>query len=87
MLVPERSVRAAAVGLDAARGRRRWSRRSAFPKDPPVMVTCDVASLDRLASLGGAAVRAKTLIWIDHHVTNEGLGTIPIIDPIGIVDL
>ena len=54
---------------------------SAFPKDPAVMVTCDVASLDRLASLGGPAVRATTLIWIDHHVTNEGLGTIPIIDP------
>ena len=54
---------------------------SAFPKDPTVMVTCDVASLDRLASLGGPAVRATTLIWIDHHVTNEGLGTIPIVDP------
>jgi bifunctional oligoribonuclease and PAP phosphatase NrnA len=54
---------------------------SAFPEDPAVMVTCDVASLDRLASLGGAAVRAKTLIWIDHHVTNDGRGTIPIIDP------
>jgi phosphoesterase RecJ-like protein len=53
----------------------------AFPRDPPLMVTCDVASLDRLASLGGPAVRAKALIWIDHHVTNEGLGTIPIIDP------
>ena len=54
---------------------------SAFPNDPAVMVTCDVASLDRLASLGGPAARATTLIWIDHHVTNEGLGTIPIIDP------
>jgi phosphoesterase RecJ-like protein len=54
---------------------------SAFPEDPPVMVTCDVASLDRLASLGGPAVRAKALIWIDHHVTNDGLGTIPIVDP------
>ena len=54
---------------------------SAFPKDPAVMVTCDVASLDRLASLGGPAVRATTLIWIDHHATNKGLGTIPIIDP------
>jgi phosphoesterase RecJ-like protein len=54
---------------------------SAFPKDPPLMVTCDVASLDRLASLAGPAVRAKALIWIDHHVTNDGLGTIPIIDP------
>jgi bifunctional oligoribonuclease and PAP phosphatase NrnA len=54
---------------------------SAFPKDPPLMVTCDVASLDRLDSLGGRAVRAKALIWIDHHVTNDGLGTIPIVDP------
>jgi phosphoesterase RecJ-like protein len=54
---------------------------SAFPREPAVMVTCDVASLERLASLGGPAVRATTLIWIDHHVTNEGLGTIPIIDP------
>ena len=54
---------------------------SAFPKDPAVMVTCDVASLDRLASLGGPAARATTLIWIDHHVSNEGLGTIPLIDP------
>jgi phosphoesterase RecJ-like protein len=52
-----------------------------FPKEPPVMVTCDVASLDRLASLGGVAVRSKTLIWIDHHVTNDGLGTIRIVDP------
>ena len=44
------------------------------------MVTCDVASMDRLASFGGTAVRAKTLIWIDHHATNEGLGTIPLVD-------
>jgi phosphoesterase RecJ-like protein len=52
-----------------------------FPKEPPMMVTCDCASLDRLASLAGSAVRAKTLIWIDHHVTNEGLGSIPLVDP------
>jgi phosphoesterase RecJ-like protein len=26
-------------------------------------------------------VRAKQLIWIDHHVSNEGLGSIPLIDP------
>jgi bifunctional oligoribonuclease and PAP phosphatase NrnA len=54
---------------------------AAFPKDPQVMVTCDVASLDRLGTLGGPAVRARTLIWIDHHVTNEGLGTLPLVDP------
>ena len=51
-----------------------------FPKDPAVMVTCDVASMDRLAMLAPAAAKASTLIWIDHHVSNEGLGTIPLID-------
>jgi phosphoesterase RecJ-like protein len=54
---------------------------SDFPDDPQVMVTCDVASLDRLGMLGGPAVRARSLIWIDHHVTNEGLGTVPLVDP------
>lgn len=52
-----------------------------FPKQPAVMVTCDVAAMDRLAMLGATAVRAKEVIWIDHHKSNEGLGTIPLIDP------
>lgn len=52
-----------------------------FPKEPAVMVTCDVASMDRLGMLTGSATKAKTLICIDHHVSNEGLGTIPLIDP------
>jgi phosphoesterase RecJ-like protein len=52
-----------------------------FPRDPQVMVACDAASMDRLSMLGGPAVRARTLIWIDHHATNEGLGSIPLIDP------
>ncbi len=51
-----------------------------FPKEPVTMITCDVASMDRLGMLAPAAVRSKTLIWIDHHVSNEGLGTIPLID-------
>jgi bifunctional oligoribonuclease and PAP phosphatase NrnA len=52
-----------------------------FPKLPAVMVTCDVASMDRLAMLGATAIRAKEVVWIDHHRSNEGLGTIPLIDP------
>lgn len=52
-----------------------------FPKEPPVMVTCDVASLERLASLGPAAVRSNALIWIDHHVTGDGTGAIRLVDP------
>jgi phosphoesterase RecJ-like protein len=52
-----------------------------FPKEPAVMVTCDAASMDRLGVLAPAAVRSKILIWIDHHASNDGLGTIPLIDP------
>jgi phosphoesterase RecJ-like protein len=52
-----------------------------FPERPAVMVTCDCAAFDRLAQLGSAATHAGELIWIDHHRSNEGLGTIPLIDP------
>jgi len=52
-----------------------------FPREPAVLVTCDTASMDRLSMLAASAVRAKTLIWIDHHVSNQGHGTIPLIDP------
>jgi phosphoesterase RecJ-like protein len=51
-----------------------------FPREPAVMVTCDCAAFDRLAQLGPAANRARELIWIDHHRSNDGLGTIPLID-------
>jgi phosphoesterase RecJ-like protein len=52
-----------------------------FPKEPAVMVTCDAASMDRLAMLAPAATKAGALVWIDHHRSNAGLGTIPLIDP------
>ena len=52
-----------------------------YPGSPSVMVTCDCASFDRLGPLGSAATRAGELIWIDHHRSNDGLGTIPLIDP------
>jgi phosphoesterase RecJ-like protein len=54
---------------------------SAFPKEPAVMVTCDVASMDRLGMLTPSANRAGELIWIDHHRSNDGLGTVPLVDP------
>jgi bifunctional oligoribonuclease and PAP phosphatase NrnA len=53
----------------------------AFPRQPEVMVTLDCASLDRLGPLTAPAARAAELIWIDHHISNDGLGTIPVIDP------
>jgi bifunctional oligoribonuclease and PAP phosphatase NrnA len=54
---------------------------AAFPREPEVMVTCDCASADRLGRLQASADRAGELIWIDHHRSNDGLGTIPLIDP------
>jgi phosphoesterase RecJ-like protein len=52
-----------------------------FPAAPAVMVTCDCASFDRLGSLGAAADASDELIWIDHHRSNDGRGTIRLVDP------
>ena len=46
-----------------------------FPAAPSVMVTCDCASFDRLGGLGGPASKADELIWVDHHRSNDGVGT------------
>jgi phosphoesterase RecJ-like protein len=53
----------------------------AFPRSPALLVTCDCAALDRLGPLAPVVSRAREVIWIDHHRSNEGLGTIPLIDP------
>ncbi len=52
-----------------------------FPQAPAVMVTCDCAAFDRLGVLGAAADAAGELIWIDHHRSNDGRGTIRLVDP------
>jgi bifunctional oligoribonuclease and PAP phosphatase NrnA len=52
-----------------------------YPAEPAVMVTCDCASFDRLGVLGEAASRAGDLIWIDHHRSNDGVGTVRLVDP------
>jgi bifunctional oligoribonuclease and PAP phosphatase NrnA len=52
-----------------------------FPDSPALMATCDCASFDRLGVLGAAATRAEELIWIDHHRSNDGYGTIRVVDP------
>ena len=54
---------------------------AAFPREPEIMVTCDCASADRLGRLQASVDRAGEVIWIDHHRSNDGLGTIPLIDP------
>jgi bifunctional oligoribonuclease and PAP phosphatase NrnA len=53
----------------------------AFPEAPDVMVTCDCAAFDRLGALGASADAAGELIWIDHHRSNDGRGTIRLVDP------
>ncbi len=51
-----------------------------FPAAPDLMITLDCGSLARLAELGSPAQAARELIVVDHHVTNEGYGTINLID-------
>lgn len=62
-------------------GREALVEPAAFPKQPDVMVTCDAASIDRLGVLAQVASSAGELIWIDHHRSNDGLGTISLVDP------
>jgi len=52
-----------------------------FPADPDVMVTFDCGSLGRLGDLEPAAVAARELIVIDHHISNDRYGTVNVIDP------
>lgn len=52
-----------------------------FPESPEVMVVLDAGSPDRLAELGSNASDAKTVVVIDHHVTNEGFGDVALVDP------
>jgi phosphoesterase RecJ-like protein len=52
-----------------------------FPREPALMVTCDCASLDRLGMLAPVALSAGELVWIDHHRSNDGYGTVRLVDP------
>ena len=54
------------------------------PSEPEVMVTFDCGSLGRLGDLAPAAAIAAArgeLIVIDHHRSNDGYGTLNVIDP------
>jgi bifunctional oligoribonuclease and PAP phosphatase NrnA len=52
-----------------------------FPARPPVMVTFDCGSLDRLGGFRPAAEAAGELVVIDHHISNDRYGSINVIDP------
>src|SRR3954451_3247114 len=61
-------------GLDSV------SKPADFPEAPPVMVTFDCGSLDRLNELGKPARNAGELVVVDHHATNDRYGTINVLD-------
>ena len=52
-----------------------------FPEEPDVMVTFDCGALERLGDLAGPARAARSLIVVDHHLTNEHYGSINVVDP------
>jgi phosphoesterase RecJ-like protein len=52
-----------------------------FPAEPDVMVTFDCGSLARLGDLEPSAKAARELVVLDHHLSNDGYGTINVIDP------
>ena len=52
-----------------------------FPREPEVMITFDCGSLTRLGSLVESAKRARQLIVLDHHASNDRYGSINVVDP------
>ena len=54
---------------------------ASFPAAPDVMITFDAGSFERLGSLEANARAARTLLVIDHHVSNDRFGTINLVDP------
>jgi phosphoesterase RecJ-like protein len=52
-----------------------------YPGAPDLMVTFDCGSIGRLGELAKPAKAAGELIVIDHHVSNDGYGSINVIDP------
>jgi bifunctional oligoribonuclease and PAP phosphatase NrnA len=61
-------------GLDLA------TRAGDFPARPDVMVTFDCASVDRLGELADAARAAGELVVVDHHGSNDGYGSVNVVD-------
>ncbi len=49
------------------------------PPRPRLMLSFDAGSLDRLGELAGPATGAENLVVIDHHVSNQGFGSVDLI--------
>ncbi|MFC7381007.1 DHH family phosphoesterase [Sphaerisporangium rhizosphaerae] len=54
---------------------------AAYPAEPDLMISFDVPTIDRLGLLAPHAGKAAELIVIDHHPSNTGFGSVPIVDP------
>ncbi len=54
---------------------------AAFPQQPEVMITFDCGSLGRLGGLEPSARAARSLVVVDHHISNTRFGSINLIDP------
>lgn len=52
-----------------------------FPDRPQVVLTVDCATADRLGCLQERILAARTLVNLDHHVSNTRFGTIDVVDP------
>lgn len=53
----------------------------AFPAAPPVLVTFDTGSVDRLGVLAPAAESAGAVVVVDHHASNTRYGSVNLVDP------
>ncbi|MFG1702281.1 bifunctional oligoribonuclease/PAP phosphatase NrnA [Nonomuraea sp. M3C6] len=51
-----------------------------FPAAPELMITFDASTFERLGLLRDNTARAREVIVLDHHPSNEGFGTLSLID-------
>jgi phosphoesterase RecJ-like protein len=51
-----------------------------YPSAPELMISLDVPTVDRLGLLAPNAGKARELIVIDHHASNTGFGSVPLVD-------
>ncbi|GAA3811225.1 bifunctional oligoribonuclease/PAP phosphatase NrnA [Sphaerisporangium flaviroseum] len=54
---------------------------AAYPAEPELMISFDAPTVDRLGLLAPNAGKARELIVVDHHPSNTGFGSVPLVDP------
>lgn len=52
-----------------------------FPVDPPLLVTFDTGSVDRLGSLAPVIDKADAVVMIDHHASSTSYGSVNVLAP------